>query len=101
MLVSGTTERVDAGVGRIGSINVSRGGLPKRPVAEAEVTTEGVEGDWQSDRRYHGGPERAVVIFSAERIAALQAEGHPIGTGTTGEHLTISRLAWTDVVPRA
>jgi len=101
MLVSGTTELVDAGVGRIGSINVSGGGLPKRPVAEADVTTEGVEGDWQSDRRYHGGPDRAVVIFSAERIAALQAEGHPIGTGTTGENLTLSGLDWTDVVPGA
>ena len=99
--MSGTTDLVAAAVGRIDSINVSRGGLPKRPVAEAEVTTEGVEGDWQSDRRYHGGPERAVVIFSAERIAALQAEGHPIGTGTTGENLTLSGLDWTDVVPGA
>jgi|SRR3954469_2023526 len=88
-------------VGRVESINVSRGGLPKRPIAEADVTTNGLEGDWQSDRRYHGGPDRAVVIFSAERIAALQAEGHPIGTGTTGENLTLSGLEWTEVVPGA
>ena len=85
--------------GRLESINVSRGGVPKTSAPEAMITAEGVEGDRQRDRRYHGGLDRAVVLFSAERIAALQAEGHPIAAGTTGENLTVSGLDWDRVTP--
>ena len=65
-------------VGRIESINVSRGGVPKTPVFEALVTADGIDGDRQRDLRFHGGPERAVVLFSLDVIRALQREGHPI-----------------------
>ena len=34
-----------------------------------------------------------------ELIEALQNEGHPIGFGTTGENLTVSRVDWERVVP--
>ena len=47
--------------GRVESINTSRGGVPKQPVFEALVTADGVDGDRQSDRRFHGGPDRAVA----------------------------------------
>jgi MOSC domain-containing protein YiiM len=85
--------------GRLESINVSNGGVPKRPVAEARVEPEGVAGDWQTDRENHGGPERAVSLYAAEAIAALAAEGHPIVPGSTGENLTVSGLAWSEIVP--
>jgi MOSC domain-containing protein YiiM len=85
--------------GRLESINLSRGGVPKTPAAEATITPAGVEGDRQRDRRYHGGPDRAVTLFSADRIAALQAEGHPIAAGSTGENLTVSGLDWDRVTP--
>ena len=87
--------------GRIESINTSRGGVPKQPVFEAFVTTDGIDGDHQRDRRFHGGPERAVVIFSLDVITALQREGHPIATGTTGENLTVSGVDWTTLSPGA
>ena len=80
--------------GRLESINCSSGGVPKTGVFEALVTAEGVAGDGQRDLRYHGGPARAVSIFSLDVIRALQAEGHPIGIGTTGENLTVSGLDW-------
>ena len=81
--------------GRVTQINVHpQGGVPKQRVAEAEVTTEGVKGDKQRDRRFHGGPERAVCLFSAEQIAALRDEGHTIAPGTTGENLTVSGIDW-------
>ena len=86
-------------MGRIESINVSRGGVPKTSVFEALVTETGLDGDRQRDRRFHGGPDRAVVIFSLDVIRALQAEGHPIGVGTTGENLTVSGLTWRAIVP--
>ena len=87
--------------GRLDSINVSDGGVPKQPVPEASVTPDGVQGDRQRDRLNHGGPDRAVSIYAAEAIAALAAEGHPIRAGSTGENLTISGIAWRDVVPGA
>jgi MOSC domain-containing protein YiiM len=81
-------------------VNVNpQGGVPKYAVEQAEVTRQGVSGDQQRDRRYHGGPERAVCLFSYERILALQAEGHPIAPGTTGENLTISGLDWDALQP--
>jgi MOSC domain-containing protein YiiM len=90
-----------ASPGRLESINVSQGGVPKHPTPEATVGTDGVEGDRQRDLRLHGGPDRAVSVFSAERIVALQAEGHPIAPGTIGENLTVSGIDWTRASPGA
>ena len=87
--------------GRLESINVSQGGVPKHPTPEATVGTDGVEGDRQRDLRFHGGPDRAVSVFSAEHIAALQSEGHSIAPGTIGENLTVSGIDWSRVVPGA
>jgi MOSC domain-containing protein YiiM len=85
--------------GRVASINMSRGGVPKASVAEALVTEAGLRGDLQRDLRYHGGPDRAVVLFSSEIIEALRREGHPIDAGTIGENLTLSDLDWTALGP--
>ena len=78
-----------------------KGGVPKFAVPHARISTEGVEGDKQRDRRFHGGPDRAVCLYSLEVIQALQAEGHPIDCGTTGENLTIAGLDWNLVVSGA
>jgi MOSC domain-containing protein YiiM len=86
--------------GRVVQISVNpRGGVPKHRVAAVEIQVNGVLGDKQRDRRYHGGPERAVCLFSLERILDLQDEGHPIDCGTTGENLTLSGLDWAKIVP--
>jgi MOSC domain-containing protein YiiM len=85
--------------GRLESINRSRGGVPKVSMLEALITEQGLDGDRQRDLRYHGGPDRAVVLFSLEVIQALQREGHPIGVGTTGENLTVSGIDWTTLAP--
>ncbi len=89
------------GEGRIFQLSVSAGGVPKRSVARAYVSPGGVEGDQQRDLENHGGPERAVCLFSLEHIQALQAEGHPIYPGSVGENLTLagidmSQLAYGD-----
>ncbi len=80
-------------------INVSDGGVPKRPVAEARVTAEGMEGDRQRNRTVHGGVDRAVCLYSWERIQALQAEGHTIAAGSSGENLTLAGLDWGQLKP--
>lgn len=84
-------------VGRIVQINISDGGVPKLPVEQAEVTLEGLVGDRQKNLKYHGGPDRAICLWSAEIIDQLQAEGHPIAPGSSGENLTIEGLAWDKI----
>ncbi|MDQ2810015.1 MAG: MOSC domain-containing protein [Chloroflexota bacterium] len=74
--------------GRVAQINVSPGGVPKLPVPQATLGPLGLAGDGHRNRRHHGGPTRAVCLFSLEQIRALQAEGHPIEPGATGENLT-------------
>ena len=81
------------------SINASRGGVPKHGMFEALITDAGVDGDRQRDHRFHGGPDRALILFSLDVITALRAEGHPIAPGTTGENLTLSGLDWRALVP--
>lgn len=80
-------------------INVSDGGVPKLPVWEARVSEQGLYGDRQRNLKFHGGPDRAVCLYSLELIERLQDEGHPIGPGSSWENLTLSGLDWDQVQP--
>jgi MOSC domain-containing protein YiiM len=80
------------GEGRIFQLSVSAGGVPKRSVARASLSSGGVEGDYQRDQEGHGGPDRAVCLFSLEHILALQEEGHPIYPGSVGENVTLAGI---------
>ena len=88
-------------VGRIVQINTSPGGVPKRAVAAAEVGELGIEGDGVNHPKIHGGPERAVCLWSLDRILALQEEGHPVFPGAVGENLTLAGLDWEALAPGA
>src|SRR5687767_5016428 len=79
-------------VGRLLQLNISGGGMPKKPLPEARVTVEGVQGDWQKNRKYHGGPNRAVCIYSQELYAWLNEKGVPVGPGDIGENFTTGGL---------
>jgi MOSC domain-containing protein YiiM len=85
--------------GRIFQLNRSGGGVPKLGVREAFLAETGLEGDRQSDLRFHGGPERALCLFPLELILELQAEGHPIFPGSVGENVTVSGLEWARITP--
>lgn len=87
--------------GRVHRLNVSGGGVPKTRVSAALVSRDGIAGDVQGDRRYHGGPERAVSLFSLEVIDRLRGEGHPVAPGSAGENVTVAGLDWRRVVPGA
>jgi MOSC domain-containing protein YiiM len=87
--------------GVLRSINTSDGGVPKLPRDAAELRFSGVSGDRQRDLRYHGGPTRAVSLYSLELIHALQAEGHRIEPGTIGENLTLACVDWAQMLPGA
>src|SRR5690349_4183315 len=75
---------------KIHSLNVSNGGVPKLPVPSCDVRPSGIAGDRQRDHRYHGGPQRAVSLYSLELLEALRAEGHPVAPGALGENLTLA-----------
>lgn len=85
--------------GIIYQINVSPGGVPKRPVESAQVTPLGLVGDDHRDTKGHGGPERALCFYSLEQIRGLQAEGHPVQPGWLGENVTTIGIDLTEVVP--
>jgi MOSC domain-containing protein YiiM len=90
---------VQPSVPRLHQISVSNGGLPKLPVPQAHITKLGVEGDHQRNRQLHGGPDRAVCLFALEAIEALQAEGHPIKPGASGENFTLAGIDWPRLKP--
>lgn len=87
--------------GTIHQLSASNGGVPKRALEEARAFIGGLEGDAQADLKHHGGPERALCLFSLDRIEEMAAEGHPIAPGLAGENVTISGLDWSLVVPGA
>ncbi|HEY0321564.1 MAG TPA: MOSC domain-containing protein [Pyrinomonadaceae bacterium] len=88
-------------MGVIFQINCSDGGVPKVPVEEALVMETGLVGDRQAHPKIHGGPERALCLYSLERIEELQQEGHPITPGSVGENVTIKGLDWSELKPGA
>lgn len=53
----------------------------------------GLEGDAVADRKHHGGPWRAVLMYSADHYPRWQAEwGRAVAHGAFGENLTVSGL---------
>src|SRR3982750_4360303 len=73
----------------LAQLNISPGGMPKLPIDSANVTRDGVDGDWQKNRKYHGGADRAICIFSEENYAWLKREhGIDLENGSIGENFT-------------
>jgi MOSC domain-containing protein YiiM len=72
----------------LAQLNVSDGGMPKTAVLFAHVSRDGVAGDWQRNRKYHGGPDRAVCMYSEELYAELRSEGVDLVNGAVGENFT-------------
>ncbi|MDE2639746.1 MAG: MOSC domain-containing protein [Chloroflexota bacterium] len=83
----------------IQQINASDGGVPKTPLDVADVTELGITVDRQRNTKAHGGPDRALCLFSGDVIETLRAEGHPIGPGDAGENMTLRGLDWAAVGP--
>ncbi len=83
--------------GSVAQLNISSGGVPKRPFDRVEVGWRGVENDRQATRFHHGRPWQALCLWSTEVIDELRAQGHPIEPGFAGENITLSGLPWGDV----
>ena len=85
--------------GRVAGLHRSDGGVPKQPVERASVQATGMGGDRQANRRFHGGPMRALCLYSQERLEALVAEGHPVAPGLLGENVLLAGLDWNALRP--
>jgi MOSC domain-containing protein YiiM len=73
-------------------VNVSRGGIPKFPIAEGVVTPLGIEGDSHNNPRFHGGPRQALLLICSEVVDELAACGYPVYYGALGESITTRGL---------
>lgn len=71
----------------------------KEPVNRAvRIAAQGVEGDQQADRRFHGGTDKAVLVYSADHFPEwLEVAGIQPAGGGFGENLTVSSLSEEDV----
>lgn len=66
------------------------------PVA---VSCKGLEGDEQADRVHHGGPDKAILVYSSEHFAAWRRElpDWSVVGGTFGENFTVDGLVESKV----
>jgi MOSC domain-containing protein YiiM len=78
--------------GSIVQVSISRGGLPKLAISEGRLGLLGIEGDFHAHPLIHGGPDKAVLLITAEGIEELQARGYPLYPGAMGENLTTRGL---------
>lgn len=78
-----------------------RTGIYKDPIEHADVTEEGIIGDYQADRRFHGGPEKALHQYAQPSYARIvsrypELEGTAV-PGSIGENVSSHHLADANV----
>ncbi|MFN7997976.1 MAG: MOSC domain-containing protein [Bryobacteraceae bacterium] len=78
--------------GSIVQVNVSLGGIPKRPITKGIITSLGLAGDACAHPQIHGGPFQAILLIASETIEELQSRGYPVFPGALGENLTTRGL---------
>lgn len=83
--------------GEISQINISRGGIPKRPILSGVLTPLGLEGDGWAHPKIHGGPEQALLLICWEVLDELIQMGYGMFAGALGENLTTRGLSFADM----
>ena len=73
------------------SINISAGGIPKRPQPSVWITASGLEGDGHNHAK-HYSPIQAVCLQDIEQLQELSRNGYHLDPGAAGENLTVSGL---------
>jgi MOSC domain-containing protein YiiM len=83
-----TKEKVDGEVG-----------LPKHPISHAQITKSGVGNDFNNYRyeSKNNTPDRAVLIYTTDKIKELNNEGWPIQPGDIGENFLLDGLKYADL----
>ncbi len=73
------------------SINISSGGVPKRPVESVYITFSGLKGDGHNHAK-HYDPIQAVCLQDVEQLEELSRKGYSLSPGASGENLTVCNL---------
>ncbi|MDP9249886.1 MAG: MOSC domain-containing protein [Chloroflexota bacterium] len=85
--------------GRVVSVNVNDGGVPKLPVAEQWVGLVGLADDRHNEPEpIHGGVDQAVCLYAMEAIERVVADGHTAFPGAFGENLTLEGIEMDSLV---
>jgi MOSC domain-containing protein YiiM len=98
-----TATIVSLNIGRVETRPVPgprRSAIWKRPVlVPLALGVDGLAGDHQANRRLHGGPDKAVCVYSAEHTAWWQVEldADEWGPGAVGENVTVAGQTERDV----
>ena len=79
--------------GNILQVNISGGGVPKRPILLGKLSVRGFAGDRFAHPNIHGGPNQAVLLIADETIQHLIHLGFPVYRGALGENLTTSGIS--------
>ncbi|WP_433271475.1 MOSC domain-containing protein [Actinosynnema sp. CS-041913] len=90
-------------VGAVGPLSwhgrVVASGIRKSPVdGPVEITRLGLAGDEQGDRKRHGGPDKAVLVYPGEHYRAWAPRLGDVVPPAFGENLTTSGVLESDVV---
>ena len=80
------------------SVNISRGGIPKRPQKAACALKGGLVGDGRNHAK-HIRPDRAVSLWDHELLEQLVTEGFTLSPGAAGENLTAVGLHVQELEP--
>ena len=66
--------------------------IDKRPrTGTVRILAEGIEGDEVADTKHHGGPDQALLCFSADHYPLFESRlGRRLPPGSFGENLTIA-----------
>lgn len=80
------------------AVNISPGGIPKRPIDVGRVTADGIAGDGH-DHEKHNTPLQAICLIDAEDLDDLRREGFDVEPGAMGENLTVRGLDVDELAP--
>lgn len=90
-----TPEPAGPSTGLVVAVNISPGGVPKRPIELGRVGWRGVEGDRHSKPEpLHGRPDQAICLLGVDAIERIRADGEQAFPGAYGENITIAGLDW-------
>lgn len=73
-------------------------GICKEGIEEAYLSKEGFKGDGVADLKHHGGPDRAVCVYSYEHYALWENEFNvKLPYAAFGENITVTNMLEKDV----
>ena len=100
--MAGMVEVVSVNIGAVEQLPHGRTtvatAIRKHPVAgPVLIAATGPVGDVQADAKHHGGPDKAVLVFSLDRYATLERHiGREVAVPSFGENLTVTGASELD-----